>query len=410
VIPKTVSRYDEDLPIEASVELSEHPSPALLSVDALLEKAVDLGASDLHLTSGSLPAVRLHGHIELLSDFPELDPDLIRQLVYRITTTEQQKHLEISRQLDFAYGISGLARFRVNAYYQRESLAAAFRTIPTAIKSLEELKLPSSLHEFTAKPRGLVLVTGPTGSGKSTTLAALIDEINRTRTDHIITIEDPIEFLHQHKRCIVNQREVGQDAIGFAEALRGALRQDPDVILLGEMRDLETIGTALTAAETGHLVFATLHTQSAPSTIDRIIDVFPAAQQDQVRMQLANSLQGIVTQTLMPTSNGQGRVAALEILLLDDAIRNLIRQGKIEQVYSYMQTGTRRGMQTMEQSLTELIEKRLITVPEAVTRSSRPEALLSALERAGVPIPAMSNDGAPIATPGIGAALRVAGS
>ncbi len=361
-------------------------------------------------TSGSLPAVRLHGHIELLSDFPELDPDLVRQLVYRITTTEQQKHLELNRQLDFAYGIRGLARFRVNAYYQRESLAAAFRTIPTAIKSLEELGLPASLHEFTAKPRGIVLVTGPTGSGKSTTLASLIDEINRTRTDHIITIEDPIEFLHHHKRCIVNQREVGQDAVGFAEALRGALRQDPDVILLGEMRDLETIGTALTAAETGHLVFATLHTQSAPSTIDRIIDVFPAAQQDQVRMQLANSLQGIVTQTLMPTSDGTGRVAALEILFLDDAIRNLIRQGKIEQVYSYMQTGTRRGMQTMEQSLTELVQKRLVTVPEAVSRSSRPEALISALERAGVPIPAMSNDSPSAATPGLGATLRVAGS
>jgi twitching motility protein PilT len=231
------------------VELSEHHTPALLSVDALLEKAVGLGASDLHLTSGSLPAVRLHGHIELLSDFPELDPDLVRSLVYRITTTEQQKHLEVSRQLDFAYGIRGLARFRVNAFYQRESLAAAFRTIPTDIKSLEELKLPASLHEFTTKPRGLVLVTGPTGSGKSTTLASLIDEINRTRTDHIITIEDPIEFLHMHRRCIVNQREIGQDAVGFAEALRGALRQDPDVILLGEMRDLETIGTALTAAE-----------------------------------------------------------------------------------------------------------------------------------------------------------------
>ena len=405
------SRYDGDVPIETLVELPEHQNPpALLSVDTLLERAVELGASDLHLTSGSLPAVRLHGHIELLSDFPELDPDLVRELIYRITTTEQQKHLELQRQLDFAYGIRGVARFRVNAYYQRESLAAAFRTIPTDIKSLDELKLPAALHEFTTKPRGLVLVTGPTGSGKSTTLAALIDEINRTRSEHIITIEDPIEFMHTHRRCIVNQREVGQDATGFAEGLRGALRQDPDVILLGEMRDLETIATALTAAETGHLVFATLHTQSAPSTIDRIIDVFPAAQQDQVRMQLANSLQGIATQTLMPTSDGQGRVAALEILLLDDAIRNLIRQGKVEQVYSYMQTGTRRGMQTMEQSLTELITRRLITVPEALGRSSRPEALLSALERAGIPVPAMSNDGTPVATPGIGAALRVAGS
>jgi twitching motility protein PilT len=238
----------------------------------------------------------------------------------------------------------------------------------------------------------------------------MIDEINGKRTDHIITIEDPIEFLHHHKRCIVNQREIGQDATGFADALRGALRQDPDVILLGEMRDLETISTALTAAETGHLVFGTLHTQSAPSTIDRIIDVFPAEQQGQVRMQLANTLQGIVTQTLIPTLDGAGRVAALEILFLDDAIRNLIRQGKIEQVYSYMQTGTRRGMQTMEQGLAELVRKRTISIPEAVSRSSRPEALVSALERAGISMPAMSNDSPPAAEPTLGSALRVAGS
>jgi twitching motility protein PilT len=391
------------------VELSEQNAAAPLSIDTLLERVVELNASDLHLTAGSKPAIRLHGHIELLSDFPELDPDLTRQLIYRITTTEQQKRLEIDRQLDFAYGLRGLARFRVNAYYQREAIAGAFRLIPTDIRALEELGLPSSLHEFATKPRGLVLFTGPTGSGKTTTLASLIDEINRTRTDHIITIEDPIEFLHKHKRCIVNQREIGHDALGFAEALRAALRQDPDVILLGEMRDLETIATALTAAETGHLVFATLHTQSAPSTIDRVIDVFPAAQQDQVRMQLANSLQGVVTQTLLQKSDGTGRVCALEILFLDDAIRNLIRQGKIEQVYSYMQTGTRRGMQTMEQSLTELVQKRLITVHDAVARSSRPEALVSSLERAGVPIPSMSTDGSP-ASPALGAPLRVAGS
>jgi len=391
------------------VELSEQNTVAPLSIDTLLERVVELNASDLHLTAGSKPAIRLHGHIELLSDFPELDPDMTRQLIYRITTTEQQKRLEIDRQLDFAYGLRGLARFRVNAYYQRDAIAGAFRLIPTDIKALEELGLPSSLHEFATKPRGLVLFTGPTGSGKTTSLASLIDEINRTRTDHIITIEDPIEFLHQHKRCIVNQREIGHDALGFAEALRAALRQDPDVILLGEMRDLETIATALTAAETGHLVFATLHTQSAPSTIDRVIDVFPAAQQDQVRMQLANSLQGVVTQTLLQKADGTGRVCALEILFLDDAIRNLIRQGKIEQVYSYMQTGTRRGMQTMEQSLTELVQKRLITVHDAVARSSRPEALVSSLERAGVPIPSMSTDGSP-AGPALGAPLRVAGS
>jgi twitching motility protein PilT len=391
------------------VELSaEQTASVPLSVDSILERGIELRASDVHLTAGSPPAVRVHGHIELLQDFGVLEPDDVRQLVYRITKTDQQKQLEIDRQLDFAYGLRGKARFRVNTYYQRESLAAAFRLIPADIKTLEELGLPPALHEFSTKPRGLVLFTGPTGSGKSTSLAALIDEINRTRTDHIITIEDPIEFLHKHQRCIVNQREIGQDAVGFAEALRGALRQDPDVILLGEMRDLETIATALTAAETGHLVFATLHTQSAPSTVDRIIDVFPAAQQDQVRQQLANTLQGIVTQTLLQKADGSGRVCALEILFLDDAIRNLIRQGKIEQIYSYMQTGTRRGMQTMEQSLLELVQKRVITVLDALGRSSRPEALISAFERASIPIPVMSNDGAPgAATP---AALRVAGS
>jgi twitching motility protein PilT len=383
------------------------PPTTPLSVDALLERVVEMRASDLHLTSGAHPAVRVHGHIELLEDFPQLDPDTVRQLVYRITTTEQQKHLELNRQLDFAHGVRGLARFRVNAYYQRESMAAAFRLIPTDIKSVEELGLPAALHDLTTKPRGLVLVTGPTGSGKSTTLASMIDEINASRPDHIITIEDPIEFLHTHKRCIVNQREIGHDATGFADALRGALRQDPDVILVGEMRDLETISTALTAAETGHLVFATLHTQSAPSTIDRIIDVFPAEQQDQVRMMLANSLQGIVTQTLIPKADGTGRVCALEILFLDDAIRNLVRQGKIEQVYSYMQTGTRRGMQTMEQSLTDLVQRRLVTVNEAIGRSSRPEALLAALERAGISIPA-GTDGSTTAA-AAATNLRVAG-
>ena len=391
------------------MELSEPTSATPLSVDALLEETVALGASDLHLTVAVHPCVRRRGHIEALTEYPVLDPDMMRQLIYRITTTEQQKHLELGRQLDFAYGIRGLARFRVNAYYQRGSLAAAFRVIPAVIKSLDELGLPPSLHELAKNPRGLVLVTGPTGSGKSTTLASLIDEINRTRTDHIITIEDPIEFLHDHKSCIVNQREIGEDATGFADGLRGALRQDPDVILLGEMRDLETISTALTAAETGHLVFGTLHTQSAPSTIDRIIDVFPAEQQSQVRMQLANTLQGIVTQTLVPTVDGRSRVPALEILFLDDAIRNLIRQGKIEQVYSYMQTGTRRGMQTMEQSLSDLVQKNVIHVSEAISRSSRSDALVAALERAGVPVSTLTNDAAQ-ASPQLGAALRVAGS
>jgi twitching motility protein PilT len=262
---------------------------------------------------------------------------------------------------------------------------------------------------LTEKPRGIVLVTGPTGSGKSTTLAAMIDEINRTRAEHILTIEDPIEFLHRHKRCIVNQREIGPDAISFGEALRGALRQDPDVILLGEMRDLETISTALTAAETGHLVFGTVHTQSAPSTIDRLIDVFPASQQEQIRIQIAATLQGVVTQSLLPTADGKGRVPAIEILLPDDAVRNLIRQAKVEQIYSIMQTSSARGMQTMEQSLAELVLRGVIGLEVAVGASSRPEQLQGLLERAGVvfePQPPTVQQ----PTPSLGAGLRVAGS
>jgi twitching motility protein PilT len=361
-----------------------NPHPSGTSIDRLLEHVVAHAASDLHVTVGSRPILRIHGTLRRIEEEPVMTPEVTREMFYRILSTEQQKQLEIKRQLDLAYSVPGLARFRVNIYSQRESLAGAFRLIPTELKTLEELGLPSHLHDLTRKPRGIVLVTGPTGSGKSTTLAALIDEINRTRYDHIITIEDPIEFLHRHKNCIVNQREIGADALSFGDALRAALRQDPDVILVGEMRDLETIGIALTAAETGHLVFATLHTQSAPSTIDRIIDVFPAAQQDQVRMQLALSLEGVLTQALMKTANDQGRVPALEILVPDDAVRNLIRQGKIEQVYSFMQTGSKRGMQTMEQSLADLVSKHTITVEQAVSRSTRPEQLLGILERSGI--------------------------
>jgi twitching motility protein PilT len=375
------------------------------SVDQLLERMVELNASDLHITAGSAPVVRLRGRLERLEGTPAFSPDLTHQLLYRILSTEQQKHLEINRQIDFSHAIPGVARFRVNVYWQRESLAAAFRLVPTQLKTLEELGLPPSLHELAEQPRGLVLVTGPTGSGKSTTLASLIDEINRKRSDHIITIEDPIEFLHQHKRCIVNQREIGPDAVGFSEALRAALRQDPDVILVGEMRDRETIGTALTAAETGHLVFATLHTQSAPQTIDRIIDVFPAEQQAQVRTQLAGTLQGIVTQALLPTADGTGRV--LEILLLDDAVRNVIRQAKIEQVYSYMQTGTKRGMQTMEQSLADLIMRHMVTYEEGLSRSSRKEELVGVLERSGFDVGLVPASFAPS---DFSPALRVAGS
>jgi twitching motility protein PilT len=353
------------------------------SIDTLLEQMVAHNASDLHLTVGSQPALRVRGHLERMEAFPVMTADLTRQLLYRIISSEQQKRLEIERQLDLSYSIPGMARFRVNIYSQRESLAGAFRLIPAELKSLEELGLPTTLYELCNKPRGLVLVTGPTGSGKSTTLAALIDEINRTRADHIITIEDPIEFLHRHKRCIVNQRELGPDATTFAEALRGALRQDPDVILLGEMRDLETISTALTAAETGHLVFATLHTQDAASTVDRVIDVFPAGQQGQIRTQLAGTLEGVVAQTLLPTADGQGRAAGIEVLRPDDAVRNLVRQAKIEQVYSIMQTGGKKGMQTMEQALAELVLRGVIDEEVALGRSSRPDMLLGLLGRAG---------------------------
>ena len=372
------------------------------SVDDLLEQVVIRGASDLHVTVGSEPVVRVNGSLERLDEFARLSPEDTQRMLYRILSTEQQKHFETKRQIDISYSIPGLARFRVNVYFQRESLGAAFRLIPAELKTLEQLGLPQVLKDFTTKPRGLVLVTGPTGSGKSTTLAAVIDEINRTRDDHIMTIEDPIEFLHRHKRCIVNQREIGPDATSFADALRGALRQDPDVILLGEMRDLETIGTALTAAETGHLVFATLHTQDAPSTVDRLIDVFPGAQQEQIRVQIAATLQGIVTQTLLPTSDGQGRVAALEILLPDDAVRNLIRQAKVEQIYSVMQTNTGRGMQTLEQAMLELARYGKITTDVALQRSSRPDQLKSLFQRNGL-LPA--DDGSTAA----GGGLRVAG-
>jgi twitching motility protein PilT len=354
------------------------------SIDDLLAVMVERDASDLHLTAGSPPVIRVHGQLQRLADHEKMTPDETRTLLYRILSTEQQKILETRRQLDFSYSVPGLARFRVNTFFQRESLGAAFRMIPAEIKSLEQLGIPTKLYELADKPRGLVLVTGPTGSGKSTTLASLLDYVNHSRHEHILTIEDPIEFLHWHGTCIVNQREIGPDATTFAEALRAALRQDPDVILVGEMRDLETIGTALTAAETGHLVFATLHTQSAPQTIDRVIDVFSAEQQDQVRVQLASTLQGVVTQNLVPTADGRGRTAAIEILMPDDAVRNLIRQAKVEQIYSVMQTNTSRGMQTMEQSLADLTLRGVITPEVAFGRSSRPDQLRGLLERAGM--------------------------
>ncbi|HTN25486.1 MAG TPA: type IV pilus twitching motility protein PilT [Solirubrobacteraceae bacterium] len=342
--------------------------------DLLLE-VIERNASDLHLTAGAHPTVRVRGHLQPLEEYPVMTTEQTREIVYSILNNDQRQRLETDWQIDFAYAIPGRARFRVNAYYQRAAIGAAFRLIPFSIKTVEELGLPSVMHELARKPRGFVLVTGPTGSGKSTSLAAVVDEINASRSEHIMTIEDPIEFLHAHKKCIVNQREIGSDASSFAAGLKAALRQDPDVILVGEMRDLETIHTALTAAETGHLVFATLHTQDTPQTIDRIIDVFPASQQQQVRVQLSVALQGIVTQQLLPTADGAGRVAACEVLLATPAIRNLIREGKTHQIYSSLQTGGNLGMQTMDAALATLVRSGKITQQLAEARSSTPEEL-----------------------------------
>jgi twitching motility protein PilT len=341
----------------------------------LLTEVVERRASDLHLTAGAQPTVRVRGRLVPAENYPRLSPADVREIVYSILTNDQRQRLETDWQLDFAYSIPGLARFRVNAYYQRSAVGAAFRLIPAELKSLSELGLPPIVTELTRKPRGFVIVTGPTGSGKSTSLAAMIDEINQTREEHIMTIEDPIEFLHAHKKCIVNQRELGSDAHSFSAALKAALRQDPDVILVGEMRDVETIATALTAAETGHLVFATLHTQSTSSTVDRIIDVFPPTQQGQVRVQLSVSLQGIMTQQLVPTLDGAGRVAACEVLVPTPAVRNLIREGKTHQIPSMLQTGSAAGMQTMDAALARLVRDGRITQKLAEARSATPEEL-----------------------------------
>ncbi|TMM02104.1 MAG: type IV pilus twitching motility protein PilT, partial [Actinobacteria bacterium] len=341
----------------------------------ILLAVLDHRASDLHITAGAAPTIRVRGHLKPLEGFPKLTQQDTRELVYGILNDDQRARFERERQLDFAYSIPGAARFRVNAYQQRLAVGAAFRLIPTEIPPLDSLGLPPVVKELVKKPRGLVLVTGPTGSGKSTSLAAMLDVINATRDEHIMTVEDPIEFLHSHKRCLVNQRELGSDALSFSAALKAALRQDPDIVLVGEMRDLETISTALTAAETGHLVFATLHTQDAPQTIDRIIDVFPAEQQGQVRMMLSVSLQGVLTQQLLPTADGAGRVVAVEALVPTPAVRNLIREGKTHQVYSAMQTGAAHGMQTMDAALAELVRKGKITRELAIQRAGNAEEL-----------------------------------
>ena len=341
----------------------------------VLTRMVSERASDVHLTPGFPPAIRVRGGIKPLEEYPPLSTQQTREVVYSILNNDQRKRFENELQLDFAYMIPGVARFRVNVFFQRGSISAAFRHIPEEIKSLESLGLPAVLQDLTRKPRGFVLVTGPTGSGKTTSLASMIDLINREREEHILTIEDPIEFLHTHQSCIVNQREIGADADDFSLALKSALREDPDVILVGEMRDLETMETALTAAETGHLVFATLHTQSTAQTVDRIIDVFPAEQQKQVRMQLSIALQGIVTQQLLPTADGSGRVVGCEVLIPTPAVRNLIREGKTHQIYSAIQTSGSIGMQTMDAHLAQLVRMGRISAALAEQRASVPGEL-----------------------------------
>jgi len=328
-----------------------------LNLDALLRLTVERKASDLHLTVRSKPMVRRDGGLQPLEEFDVLEDDSLRRSIYQILTQKQREAFEEVLELDFAYQVPGGSRFRVNLYQQRESIGGAFRVIPSEIKPLEELGVPPVVGSFANLPRGMVLVTGPTGSGKSTTLASVVDLANRTRPDHIMTVEDPIEFLHPHKKSIVNQREVGEDTLSFANALKHVLRQDPDIILVGEMRDLETISVALTAAETGHLVFATLHTQDAAQTIDRIIDVFPPSQQDQVRVQLASAIQGVVCQTLCKRADGPGRAVATEVMVATPAIRNLIREGKTHQIYSSMQAGQQQGMHTLDQHLADLVRQ-----------------------------------------------------
>lgn len=338
-------------------------------VNDLLLRLVEMQGSDLHLTAGTVPQVRVNGKMIPLDESPRLTPHIIQTLVYAILTGDQRERFEDDFELDFSHPLAGTGRFRVNAFFQRGSVGAVMRAIPDAVPSLEDLNMPATVRQFGGLSRGLVLVTGATGSGKSTTLASMIDLINETRAVHIMTVEDPIEFLHRHKRAIVNQREVGQDTKTFSLALRQALRQDPDVILVGELRDLETMTTALTAAETGHLVFATLHTQSAAQSVERMIDVFPSHQQQQVRVQLAGSLQGVVTQQLVQTMDGGGRIAAVEVLVATAAVRNLIREGKQHQIESLMQSGGKHGMQTMDQALAILVKAGRVTMKDAAERA-----------------------------------------
>ena len=344
---------------------------ASIDLDELLVALVDRGGSDLHLTAGIPPAIRVNGDLQHLDDYPTLLPDELRKMLYAIMTQKQREAFENDLELDLSYAIPGKARFRVNVFQQRDALGSVMRMIPFEILPLEVLGIPEQVSNFAYLPRGFILVTGPTGSGKSTTLASIIDLINRNRPAHIMTVEDPIEFLHEHKRSVVNQREVGTDTHGFTEALKHVLRQDPDVILVGEMRDLETIQIALTAAETGHLVFGTLHTQDAPQSIDRVVDVFPPHQQEQIRVMLAGTLKGVVCQTLLKTTDGKGRTVATEVMIATSGIRNLIREGKTHQIYSAIQAGAKDGMIAMDQSLARLVKAGKVTYDSALEKANQ---------------------------------------
>jgi twitching motility protein PilT len=368
-----------------------------MNLPDLLKATLDLGGSDLHLSINSPPQVRVDGHLRRL-ELPDLTPEVLKALAYSVLTDAQKKKFEETWELDMAFGLRNVGRFRCNIFNQKGAVGAVFRLIPETIKSLEELNLPAVLAELADRPRGLVLVTGPTGSGKSTTLAAMIDRINLAKPAHILTIEDPIEYLHQHKTALVNQRELHADTQSFTKALRAALREDPDVVLVGELRDLETMEAAMKLAETGHLTLATLHTNSAAQTVTRIIDAFPAHQQSQIRTQLSLVLEGIVCQALLPKAGGAGRVAALEILVATPAIRNLIRDDKIHQIYGTMQAGQEKlGMQTMNQALARFVERRVITRDIALATSSNRDELITILERgsmamgAGGVHPALAN-------------------
>jgi twitching motility protein PilT len=352
-----------------------------VTMHQLLKTLVDQGGTDLHITTNSSPQIRIDGKMIPLQ-VPPMTPAETKSITYSVLTDSQKHRFEESLELDFSFGVKGLARFRANLFYQRGAVAGAFRTIPWEIRSFKELGLPDVVSRLCDKPRGLILVTGPTGSGKSTTLASMIDKVNNERHEHIVTIEDPIEYLHAHKSCLINQRELHADTKSFPNALRAVLRQDPDVVLIGEMRDLETIESALRIAETGHLTFATLHTNSASQTINRIIDVFPPHQQSQIRAQLSFVMEGILCQSLLPRANGQGRVLAMEILVPNSAIRNLIREDKVHQIYSAMQVGQLKyGMQTFNQSLATLAVKRQITRELALSMTSNPDELQEMLDR-----------------------------